>query len=225
MQQEEKDIKRLQSLLRTRRLSWSERVAIEAKIRRLENPDCENEILALPGVFGVFDRPEPGKSEEAANPNQDTARNSAPDASEPSTQEPPQARSRDELDSLAEKIVNIADRIRFLRSAWTTTLSLEVDREAELWLARLHEVAKTLPREIVELLLEDRAYLIHQRARDFSKPSISRDVQLRVMAPSAPSVDLTGTMSEVYYAVHQARAPRPGHPPGYVPDGLQALVS
>ena len=104
-------------------------------------------------------------------------------------------------------------------------LSAEVDREAETWLARLHELAKDLPHEITGLVLEDRAYLLSQQPRDVSKPAVSETIQQLLLASSAPSLDLFGTMSEVYYAIHELRrAPVPECPPGYVPDGLQQFL-
>jgi hypothetical protein len=223
-----KELRRLKSLLRTRRLSWSERVAIEAKIRDLENPDIEAFRVSLPGVFGVFDRPEPGTSDSDSQPSEtkEAGKSLVEKQSQPAAQDPtPPARSPAGLDALADLITDVADRIIRLRRFWATTLAPEVDRESERWLTKLHELAKGLPREIVDLILEDRAYLMHQQPRDVSKPAISQDIQQSLIAPSAPSIDMTGTWSEVYFGIHQPQRPRaPQHPPGYVPDGLQQFL-
>lgn len=226
--QSEREVRRLKSLLRTRRLSFSERLAIETKIRDCESPDWEVMELSMPGVFGVFDRPEPGRSDSISEPPKtDGAGKSQKEAlPQPDVEKSdPSNRSPADLDALADKICDVADRIIRLRRFWATTLAPEVDRESEVWLGKLHELAKNLPREIVDLLLEDRAYLMLQQPRNVTKPAISQDIQQRLIAPSAPSLDMTGTWSEVYFGIHQARRSRaPQHPPGYLPDGLQQFL-
>ena len=232
MREEIKELRRLNLLLKTQRLTPSERAALEQQVSELERAQLPEAVPSGPGVFGMFDRPEPGKNdvEPIAREPKNLAEQKKPSAPSPAKPPEPQPSdhglSPDEFEALAEQITAIADRITRLRTYWATTLSVEVDRESEMWLARLHEAAKGLPEELLEFILGDRSYLLRQEVRDVRKPSIAEKVQLQLIAPSAPALDSVGTWSEIYYAIHQPPSPRaPEHPVGYVPDGLQALVS
>lgn len=231
MREEVKERRRLNHLLTTQRLTPSERTAVEQQVSELEGSQVPQPVSSGPGVLGVFDRPQPRRSD----PEPVAAESEGHSESNNSTAMPPiplesQAAddelTPDEFEALAEQIAAIADRIVRLRAYWATTLSREVDTEAEMWLAKLHEAAKDLPEELSKFVLGDRYYLLRQKVRDVRKPSITEKVQLQLIAPSAPSLDCVGTWSEIYYMIHEPRRPRVAeHPVGYVPDGLQALVS
>lgn len=230
MRDETREVRRLKKLLLTERLSDAERQALEQRVKELEAPPSEvPPRSSMPGVLGVFDRPLPVAShtdKEETVPVTDAAKAAVADESaEPSTPEPAEADlSPEEVDELADKIAAIADRVVWLRSVWARTLSVEIDREAEVWLVRLKALAKRLPEEVLEAVLGKSIGLLRRTVRNVDKPVISEKVQQRVLPPSAPSLDAVGTWSELYYAFRNPRPPR-DPPRGYVPDGLQALVS
>jgi len=217
--------------LSTQRLSPTERAAIEQQIKDLEQAQTRQSVPSTPGVFGMFDRPKPGTSDPEparaeAGKSEPPAKSSLQPEAKSDLQEATPDLSPEEFESLAERITAIADHICRLRACWVTSLSTEIDRQAELFRSKLQELARTLPDELLEVILGDRTYLLRQPVRDVSKPTITEKVQLRTIAPSAPALDVVGTWTELYYAIHQPRPPRPPeHPPGYIPDGLQALVA
>lgn len=232
MRDEIREQRRLHHVLKTQRLTPSERAALEQQISELERSQLPQSIPSGPGVLGVFDRPQPGRTDSEPVALEPETQAESKNQLAPSSTRPPESQaseqelSPDEFEASAEQITAIADRIVRLRAYWARTLSVEVDRESEAWLAKLHEAAKDIPAELLEFILGDRSYLLRQKVRDVRKPSITEKVQLQLIAPSAPALDSVGTWSEVYYAIHQPRRPRPPeHPVGYVPDGLQALVS
>src|SRR5690349_7995099 len=63
MRSEAKELRRLEHLLKMQRLSPSERAAIEQQIKDLEQSQSRKTIPLTPGVFGVFDRPKPDRSD------------------------------------------------------------------------------------------------------------------------------------------------------------------
>lgn len=197
MTEENEEVRRLKSLLRTRRLSWSERIALESKIRELERLQSNGLETILPGVFGVFDRPEPASStveDQSAEPiagekSQPTA---PPDV--PSTPSSEASLTPNEIDALTEQITEIADRIDWLRSVWARTLSPEIDREVEAWLVRLQRLAKKLPEELLTLILENRASLFapdtsrYQQTNDHPGSSAARTCAVSSIARRAGNV-------------------------------------
>lgn len=113
-----------------------------------------------------------------------------------------------------------------LGAVWANTLSFEVMREAEAWVKKLQEIAATMPREAAENALGSHVGLLTQPVQTIAKPQIPQDLQERVLPPSAPSGKYADTRSELYWwRVAPERPREPQHPPGYLPDGLQSLVS
>jgi uncharacterized protein YukE len=224
------EVERLKQLVATARLTASEHAAIERQIDELEKP--EPAPAKYPGVLGVFDRPAPSRTEPPTPsptiPSAAEVKASANNDIEPAPPETPAQPelSPKEADELAERISDIANRIVWMQSFWARTVSVEVDREIQAWLAKLQELAKKLPPELVESTLGTKAQLLTAKVRDIRKETISQNVQLWVLPPSAPSLDSAGVWADLYFAIHEPRAPRPlVHPPGYVPDGLQSWVA
>lgn len=134
--------------------------------------------------------------------------------------------SPEELEAKSKLLADITDRVMLLRAVWATTISWEVAREIEAWIRKLQEVAATMPREAVEQALGPHVGLLTQPVQNIAKPQIPQDVQERVLPPSAPSGKYADTRSELYWwRVAPERPREPQRPPGYVPDGLQSLVS
>ena len=231
-----REARRLRKLLATK-LTPAERTEIERQLTDLEKPPrpVQSKKPISPYLLGTWDRQKPAEPKSDAKrdvtpsapvqaPTQPTDTEHELPAQEPVVVAPPL--SAVEVDELVVQVREIADRIMRLRAFWARTLSPEVDREGELWLSRLQELAKKLPSEILELALGERVSLVTQPVRDVSKPQISTKVQQRLIAPSAPNLPQADTWSELYFAIHEPRTPRPRtNPPGYIPDGLQGWVS
>lgn len=134
--------------------------------------------------------------------------------------------SPEELEAKTKLLADIADRIQLARAVWATTISWEVAREIEAWIKKLQEVAATMPHEAAVAALGPHTSLLTQPVQTIAKPQIPQDVQERVLPPSAPSGKYADTRSELYWWRFAPERPRePQRPVGYVPDGLQSLVS
>jgi hypothetical protein len=228
---DKQEVRKLKKLL-TQRLSYSERIEIERRLRELrgEQSDSSPSRPISPYLLGVWDKPAPTQPEPAPEPE---ARPDVPATSEKAVAEQAskadaapttQDLSPEEAESIAATIATLGERIVELRSFWARTLSLEVEQQAEACLTRLQQLATQIPRDLAEVALGSHASLLTQKTRDVKKPQVSQDIQLNVLPPSVPSLDVTGTWTDLYYAFANPRQPRPQHPAGYVPDGLQQFL-
>jgi hypothetical protein len=212
----------------------------------LEDSEPGTVGTSLPGVLGVFDRPVsapsihvPSRSgENVADNATESVTEKEPPCPEQSAQSTESADDADavcetdaaseispeQAEVLAQRMVDIAERIEWLRSYWARTLSVEVDREIQTWLANLQSLAKNLPNEIAEAILKNRSYLLAQKVQEVKKWEIPEKLQLALLAPSAPALDPAGTRAELYNAMRQPRPPKPTDPPpNYLPDGFGVL--
>lgn len=164
MQQSQKEIHDLKRLLTTTRLTALDRQAIEARIEEL-SPSRRNEErpqARSPYLLGVFDRPKPSREATSDSSGPQPQHSAAiqselqPPREEPEVSASPSAPSPptpEEIERIGKQLLDIAERIVLLRSVWASTLSTEVGREEKCWLAKLQELAKTIPRELAEQAL------------------------------------------------------------------------
>jgi hypothetical protein len=200
---------------------------IEHKIRQLERDQAkssksEKQTLPLSKYsLGTWDR---AASQEASDETKPlTIPTNKADSEHPPHQQPyiggnekdesvPQDQlSSAEIDALAKLVTDVADRIIWLRSYWAVTLSVEVECEAEAWLARLHELAAKLsliaPDKLDEAV-KGYEYLLTQAVRTIPKPQIDEKTQQRYMSPSAPNFFEAQLWFDVFYS-YEPLAPRP----------------
>lgn len=227
MNDEDREIKMLRKLL-NQRLSFSERLEIERRLRELEKgSEPVPSSPVSPFLLGVWDKPAassdpPPQSEKI--PAQPAPSGTEKEAASKETEQPPHPDIEPaEAETLAHKIADLADRISFLRSYWARTLSPEIDRDAEACLARLHDLARSVPLDLAETALGSHVSLLSQKVRELKRPRIAEKMQLQILPPSAPSLD-NGAWAEVYYAFRNLSPPPPEHPPGYIGDGLQQFL-
>src|SRR5215831_14575996 len=109
MQGEIKEIRRLNHLLNTQRLTPSERSALEQQMKELERSQTSQSIPTTAGVFGIFDRPGPGKHDPdpvvlEAEAQTETKEPSSTPTTEPAESPPPSDElSADEFEVLADQ--------------------------------------------------------------------------------------------------------------------------
>ena len=237
MHEKQKEVQELKKLLTTTRLTKLDRQAIEARIEELapmrRSTDGRPQPVS-PYLLGIFDRPAPAPP----GPPISDKTVAAPAKSEAPPNVPPQATGEEgkhsqelsltpeETEARCKLLIDIAGRIVLLRSVWTTTLAFEVDREAEAWLARLQQIASTMPREAAEQALGSHCGYLDQAVHTVARPQIAEQLQARLLPPSAPSTDPANIASDLYWYLVSPPPPRkPERPVGYVPDGLQSWVS
>src|SRR5437588_6543283 len=250
MQAELHEARRLRKLLQTR-LKPVEREGIKRQLKALERrasglhtgADPKTTATTGPGYLGVFDRPNPAEvatraelekrlhvsEQKAAEPGkQSVDTTQATEPAQPVASAPEPELSAAEVEELAKKIADIADRIQWLRAYWATTLAPEVDREQEAWRARLIELAarlKTIAPDVLEKVMAGRSHLLTQPLRVATKATIPQRIQEDLLPPSAPSARNAEIMSEVYfYSISPRPRRQPERPPGYLPDGLQSWI-
>jgi hypothetical protein len=240
MREELKELHELKRLLTTTRLTVLDRRAIEARIEELlpSNQEPASRKAEPPSLYllGTFDRPTPAQqSQSSPQPTpepQPSARDvpskaaAQPHASEEQTEIAEPVLAPEEIERRSQLLADITDRITLLRAVWATTLSFDVAREIEAWLRKLQETATTVPKEAAERALGRHVGLLTTPVQTISKPQISEKIQELLLPPSAPSLDHADILSQVYWRRFARQQPRePEHPAGYIPDGLQSLVS
>ena len=223
----------------------AERRMILEKIKEIrdadERPKPDRSTTRFDNPLGVFDRPataptpapqppppEPQRRPEAALQLGESTTPSQPPSEGPQVSQPvAPSLPPEEIERRSRQLFEIAERIVMLRRAWVTNpFSFEIDQEAEAWLARLQQIASTMPREAAERALGKYSGYLDQPVRTVKRPQIPEQVQELLLPPSAPSGRSAEWKSELYWEVRSMkREPKPVRPVGYVPDGLQSWVS
>ena len=239
MREELKEIHELKRLLTTTRLTQLDRKAIEARIQELmsvQKADRPQTKTLSPYLLGTFDRPtsappsqavsEPSRSEPLLAPPIPSQPPAEVNLEAPARPEPPVASlSPDEIERRCRLLAEIADRIVLLRALWATTLSFEVTRDAEAWLSKLQEIARTIPEEAAERALGRHAGFLTQAVQPMTKPQIPEALQERLLPPSVPSDWNSAAITELYFTScgHETNAER-HRPANSLPDGLDQFI-
>lgn len=234
-----REIERLKKFLLTRP-SLGERALILRRIKELREVERRSTPAPEPprierrsvGVLGLIDRPVPSSQPNPQQP-QPAAPLRVPPQPQPVGEEPRENQlvahspSPEEIERAGKQLVEIAERIVLLRRAFVTNpFSFEIDQEAEAYLARLQQIASTIPREAAEQALGQYRGYLDQKVRIVKRPQIPEQVQQLLLPPSAPSAPSAEWKTDLYFEVRSMkREPEPVRPVGYVPDGLQSLVS
>lgn len=236
MHEKQKEVQDLKRLLLTTRLTALDRKAIEAGIEEL-SPTRRSEDRPRPPspyVLGVFDRPKPSTqpgSTSSPQPQPQPVQPGIP--SQPRTSDEPQVNQPvapslppEEIERRCKLLAEICGRINLLRSTWATTLSREILCQVEAWIAKLQEIAASVPRDMAEQAVSPHVGFLTHSVQRIAPPQIPEAVQKRCLPPSAPGIDPGNLNSDLYWYLRSPSRPRePERPVGYVPDGLQSWVS
>jgi hypothetical protein len=242
MHEDQREIRRLEKLLTTTRLTESDRQAIQARIQELmssaQKPSEAITRPLSPYLLGTFDRPAPAPPSQgvsgpitAPQPEPQKLASSQPPSEVNSgdsarEERPLPSVSPEEIESRCKLLADIADRIAWLRAFRAVNLSFEVAREAENWLSKLQEIAGTIPKEEAERALGRHVGLLTQPVQAISRPQIPERLQERILAPSAPNSRNGEVMSEIYFHLHayDRAEPQKQRPPNSVPGGLDQFI-